>query len=187
MDLNALSLPNGWQYEHTPDDSARFVLGTDGDNPLICVGVNPSKATPHKLDPTVERVKRRAARTQHDSWIMLNLYPQRSTDPTGMHKVELPGLRTKNELHISRLLRNITRELGSVSLLAAWGGVITTRDYLPGMLRGIADVAEDLGCDWLSIGAPLKDGGHPRHPSRASYDTALQPFDMASYLRKLKA
>lgn len=178
------SVPNGWFYTNTPNNDARFVLGTKGQNPLVCVGVNPSTATPWKLDPTVERVKRRAAKRNFDSWIMLNLYPQRSTDPTGMHLEYLPELKLQNEDSIAELLQSLTAELGKVSLVAAWGILINQRPYLPEMLRGIAKVAEDARCDWMSIGKPLTRG-HPRHPSRAPYALALEGFDMTGYIKRL--
>ncbi|WP_370567037.1 DUF1643 domain-containing protein [Leucobacter sp. cx-169] len=54
-------------YANTPDDSARFLLGTVGTNPLVCMGVNPSTATPEKLDRTVTRVARYAELNDHDS------------------------------------------------------------------------------------------------------------------------
>lgn len=114
-------MPNGWLCRITPNNDARFVLGTDGRNPLVCVGANPSTATPWKLDPTVERVKRRAAKRNFDSWIMLNLYPQRSTDPMGMHLQYLPELKNQNEERTAELLQSLTAQLGGVSLLAAWG------------------------------------------------------------------
>lgn len=174
-----MTVPKGWLYQVTPDHTARFVLGTVGKNPLICVGVNPSTATPQKLDPTVTRVARRAWRNNYDSWIMLNLYPQRSTDPDGMHAQYLPELKAQNEQRIAELLQG-----RRVTLLAAWGELIEKRDYLPDMLHGIAQITEQASCGWMSIGAPLKRH-HPRHPSRARYDMGLQSFDMATYVQRL--
>jgi len=171
--------PDGWLYEHTPDDAARFVLGTVGVDPLVCVGANPSTARPLMLDPTAVRVARRSLLMGHDSWIMLNLYPQRSTDPAGVHAQADPALMAQNETHIAALL-----ESRRVSLLAAWGELITTRDYLSAVLARIARIAADASCDWVSIGPPLK-GGHPRHPLRTRYDMHLEPFDMDRYIRGL--
>ena len=166
-----------WIYERTADNSARFVLGTVGDNPLVCVGVNPSTAAPGDPDLTVSKVMGFAARNGFDSWVMLNLYPQRSTDPKGMHLAHDPALKADNERHIADLIGG--RQL---TILAAWGELIRTRTYLPRMLQGIASVTDASGCDWVSIGDLLKSG-HPRHPSRASYTWPLQSFDVASYLR----
>lgn len=70
-----------WLYERTPDNSSRFVLGIDGANPLVCLGLNPSTAEPGHLDPTVSRVQEAARRNGFDGFIMLNVYPKRDTLP----------------------------------------------------------------------------------------------------------
>lgn len=31
-----------WLYSNSSDDNERFILGESGDNPLVCIGVNPS-------------------------------------------------------------------------------------------------------------------------------------------------
>lgn len=170
-----------WMYEHNVDDSARFVLGTVGENPLICVGVNPSTAVPGDPDLTVSKVMGFAARNGFDSWVMLNVYAQRSTDPKGMHLVHDPLLRAENERHIAALVGG-----RPLTLLAAWGELIKTRRYLPQLLAGIVAVTDASGCEWVSIGDLLKSG-HPRHPSRAGYALPLQRFDVAGYLRALGA
>lgn len=166
-----------WLYEHNVDNSARFVLGTVGANPLICVGVNPSTAAPGDPDLTVSKVMGFAARNGFDSWVMLNLYPQRSTDPKGMHLVADPALQVENERQIAALVAG-----RPLTLLAAWGGLITARSYLPRMLAGIVAVTDAAGCEWVSIG-DLLGSGHPRHPSRAGYAWPLQSFDVSGYLR----
>lgn len=74
-----------WIYKKTTDNSSRFVLGEPGSNSLVCVGVNPSTATPEKLDNTLRTVKKLSAVHGFDGWIMLNLYPQRATNPNDMH------------------------------------------------------------------------------------------------------
>ncbi|MFB3980229.1 DUF1643 domain-containing protein [Microbacterium proteolyticum] len=168
-----------WIYERNADDSARFVLGTVGENPLICVGVNPSTAVPGDPDLTVSKVMGFADRNGFDSWVMLNLYPQRSTDPAGMHLVHDPDLQAANERHIAALVAG-----RPLTLLAAWGGLIRTRRYLPQLLAGIVAVTDASGCEWVSIGDLLMSG-HPRHPSRAGYIWPLQPFDVTAYLRTL--
>ena len=45
-----------WIYINTDDNKYRFVLGTKGEHPLICLGVNPSTATPQKLDTTLSNL-----------------------------------------------------------------------------------------------------------------------------------
>lgn len=174
-------MAEAWIYEPNPDNSARFVLGTEGENPLVCVGVNPSTAVPGDPDSTVRKLMGFAERNGYDSWVMLNLYPQRSTDPEGMHFAFDPELKEANERHIAKFLagRHLT-------LLAAWGELIEIRPYLPEILAGIVSVTDASGCGWASIGDPLK-GGHPRHPSRARYAWPLQSFDMTRYVPAVRA
>lgn len=165
-----------WLYENNDDNSARFVLGTEGENPLVCFGINPSTAVPGSLDPTVRRVAGFASAYGNDSWIMLNVYPQISTDPKGLHRSVDPALKAANERSIERLLSG-----RSLVLLAAWGGLIESRKYLRSLLSGIVSIADSTESTWASLGQPL-GSGHPRHPSRARSDSSLQEFDVSAYL-----
>ena len=165
-----------WIYERSGDNAARFVLGTVGERPLVCVGVNPSTAAAGDLDLTTVKLAGFAVRNGFDSWVMLNLYPQRSTDPAGLDAVVDAGLMAENERHIAGFLGD--RRL---PLLAAWGEPIRIRPYLLQLLGGIAAVASAAGSSWMSIG-DLTKSGHPRHPSRARYGWPLQPFDVERYL-----
>lgn len=81
-----------WIYEKNSDNTSRYVLGTVGTNPLICIGVNPSTAEPGNLDNTLKSVTRICEANGYDSWIMLNLYPQRATNPNEMHEHSDIGL-----------------------------------------------------------------------------------------------
>lgn len=163
-----------WIYEPSADGCSRFVLGVVGTNPLVCFGINPSTARPGALDPTVTRVKNFASAHGYDGWTMLNVYPQISTDPAGMHCKYDPQLKAANEQHIAKAIQ------GRRTLLAAWGGNMTRRPYLSELLRDILKLTDASGAQWLSLGKPLQDG-HPAHPSRLANATPLVPFDMGSY------
>lgn len=168
-----------WIWERDPARDARFVLGTVGADPLVCVGVNPSTAVPDHLDLTVTKVREFARRNGFDSWVMLNLHPQISTDPSGMHLVRDPDLMAENLRHIEAVVGG-----RPLKILGAWGGLITTRPYLRDALGGVLSVTDAAGCEWLTLGTPIA-GGHPRHPSRPGYSTPLVPFDMGAYRRQL--
>lgn len=168
-----------WIYEHSAD--ARFVLGTVGDNPLVCFGINPSVAVPNSLDQTVRRVKGLAASSGFDSWTMLNVYPQIATAPEEMHPVLDPELKLENERQIEKLIDG-----RPLTLLGAWGGLIRSRPYLVPLLTEIVHVTDVAGCTWVSYGTPLLDG-HPRHLSRAKSQLPLAPFDMGAYLARMVA
>lgn len=165
-----------WLYEHSPDNLARFILGTEGDKPLICFGINPSTAEPNNLDNTVRRVERFASRNGFDSWIMLNIYPQRATDPIDLHQSLDNALHTLNKMYISEILQRT-----NLTLWAAWGTVIARRKYLTDCLHDINLIAREYNCHWVSLGNLTKDG-HPRHPLYLSYSVTPTNFDINPYL-----
>lgn len=166
---------DGWIYERSADGSARFVLGTVGSNPLVCFGINPSTAKPGALDPTVGRVSRFAVDNGFDSWTMLNVYPQIATDPKALDRMPRPEFTSENERHIDRVLAG-----RPLTLLAAWGTLITSRPYLQDLLSRILMVTSASGCDWVSLGEPTKHG-HPRHPLYQPATSPLQPYDVGRY------
>ena len=67
-------------YSNDRNDTLRFTLGKSGSRKLLTVGLNPSTATQETSDTTVAKVEGVAKRTGFDGFVMLNLYPIRSTD-----------------------------------------------------------------------------------------------------------
>ncbi len=70
----------------------------------------------------------------------------------------------------------------SVSIMAAWGETIRTREYFKKCLVDIFDSTKNKKINWLTIG--FTQSGHPRHPSRAAY-IGLTDFDIEKYLTAL--
>lgn len=171
---------NNWLYENNADNSARFVLGEKGNNPLICIGVNPSTAEPGKLDPTLRNVKAWSKRLGYDGWIMLNLYPQRATNPNDLHEgYNCPMV----EDNLNCWYKTLRQNKGAV-IWAAWGTLIEKRFYLSGWLENLAKAAEFHNCKWITIGK-LSNAGHPHHPLYLSAKSEPKPFDIDNYLKKL--
>ena len=75
-----------WLYAPNFYSEYRYILGTKGKNPLICIGINPSTAEPDHLDNTLKSVERIALGNGFDSFIMFNVYAQRATNPDAMEK-----------------------------------------------------------------------------------------------------
>ena len=73
-----------WLFVPNTYTEYRYILGTRGARPLICLGVNPSTAAPEHLDPTLQSVQRIALNNGFDSFIMLNVCAQRATSPSDM-------------------------------------------------------------------------------------------------------
>ena len=85
-----------WLYCPNFYSEYRYILGTRGKNPLICIGINPSTARPDALDNTLKSVERIAHGNGFDSFIMFNVYAQRATNPDTMEKVCNPILHEEN-------------------------------------------------------------------------------------------
>jgi hypothetical protein len=168
-----------WIYKHTEDNKARFLLGEKGDRTLICIGINPSTAEPDKLDNTLRSMKRFSKDLRYDSWMMLNVYPQRATDPNKLHNEINPKYHTENLKHIRSFLRS-----GTFHIWAAWGRLITKRTYLSACLRDIVAIAMEHSIGWYTIGKTTK-AGHPHHPLYLRKTLRLAAFDINEYLQNV--
>ena len=169
-----------WLYVPNFYSEYRYILGTRGRNPLICVGINPSTAAPDDLDNTLKSVERVAHFNSYDSFIMFNVYAQRATDPDDMEQTYNMVLHRENMKAFDYAL-----SLSSApAVWAAWGTIIEKRDYLPGCVRDMIDLGTARGARWFSAGKRSKKG-HPHHPLYLRKDTPLEPFDVAAYLDTL--
>ncbi len=170
-----------WIYEKTKDNKARFVLGTKGDKPLLCFGINPSTAEPNNLDPTLATVHRMSEKhREFDSFIMFNVYPQRATDPNNLHKEAIQKLKKENEKHIAQIVDNKV-----FTIWAAWGNLIEKRPYLAKHMFDIINLPELQNCTWICRGAITKSG-HPHHPLYVKSDEVFKVFDIENYKNILK-
>ena len=70
-----------WLYVPDFYSEYRYILGTRGKNPLICIGINPSTAKPDDLDNTLKSVERTARFNGYDSFIMFNVYASAPQTP----------------------------------------------------------------------------------------------------------
>ena len=166
-----------WIYAPNFYSEYRYILGTRGKNPLICIGINPSTAEPDNLDNTLKSVERIALGNGFDSFIMFNVYAQRATDPNSMEKVCNLQLHKEN-LEAFRYVLSISDE---PAVWAAWGAIIEKRDYLADCVRDMVQVWQEYGASWYCAGAITKKG-HPHHPLYLRKDEKLKPFDVTGYL-----
>ena len=169
-----------WLYAPNFYSEYRYILGTRGKNPLICIGINPSTAKPDDLDNTLKSVERIALGNGFDSFIMFNVYAQRATDPDAMEKQCNLQLHKEN-LEAFRYVLSISDK---PAVWAAWGTIIEKREYLPQCLRDMLAVGEELGAQWYCAGAVSKKG-HPHHPLYLRKDETIKPFDIEAYLQRL--
>lgn len=171
-----------WLYVPNRYGEYRYILGTRGEHPLICIGVNPSTAAPGDLDPTLKSVERVALHNGYDSFIMFNVYAQRATRPEDMERACNAALHAENIRAFDYAL-SLDRA-GAPAVWAAWGAVIEKRNYLPRCVRDMIAVGEKRGARWFSAGKRTK-AGHPHHPLYLRKDSSLEPFDVGAYLDSL--
>ena len=169
-----------WIYAPNFYSEYRYILGTRGKNPLICIGINPSTARPDGLDNTLKSVERIALGNGFDSFIMFNVYAQRATDPNAMEKQCNPILHKEN-LEAFRYVLSISPKS---AVWAAWGAIIEKRDYLSDCVRDMVTVGQEYGASWYCAGAITKKG-HPHHPLYLRKDEKIRPFDITAYLNAL--
>ena len=173
-----------WLYVPDFYTEYRYILGTRGRDPLICIGINPSTAAPDDLDPTLKSVSRIAAGNGFDSWLMFNVYAQRATRPDDMDLTLNARLHRENMAAFRHVLSETAKNGVSPAVWAAWGTIIEKRDYLPACLREMAEIGEEYGARWLCAGKCSR-AGHPHHPLYLRKDEKTRPFDVAGYLETL--
>lgn len=169
-----------WLYAPNFYSEYRYILGTRGKNPLICIGINPSTAQPGDLDNTLKSVERIAIGNGFDSFIMFNVYAQRATDPDAMEMTCNLQLHREN-LEAFRYVLSISEK---PAVWAAWGTIIEKREYLPRCLRDMLEVGKEYGAGWYCAGR-LSKKGHPHHPLYLRKDEHIRPFDVDAYLNSL--
>ena len=168
-----------WLYVPSFYTEYRYILGTRGENPLICIGINPSTARPGDLDNTLKSVERIAKNNGYDSFIMFNVYAQRATDPNAMDVSFNEPLHREN-MAAFRYVLGLYGDDHRPAVWAAWGTLIEKRPYLKTALLDMIAEGEAAGAEWLTFGKRSKKG-HPHHPLYLRADSLPEPFDVRAY------
>lgn len=168
---------NNWIYNKNKDLTCRFTLGIDGENMLICCGINPSTAKPDSLDNTVRRVERFSKDNGYDGYIMINVYPQISTNPK---EIDLDIDESIHKENI-RSLEEIFMKYPKSDIWAAWGTLIETRPFFNKSLREIYTLSKKHNLNWIHFNE-LTKAGHPRHPLYLKSDSKISKFDIENYI-----
>lgn len=172
-----------WIYVPDFYSEYRYILGTLGDRPLICVGINPSTAEPDNLDNTLKSAERIAHSNGYDSFIMFNVYAQRATNPDHMER-ELNAVLHRENMKAFEYILRLSKE--PPAIWAAWGAIIEKRNYLTDCVMDMIEIGERHGASWYTAGARSKKHGHPHHPLYLRSDSPLDEFDAAEYCSSLK-
>ena len=171
-----------WLFVPNTYTEYRYISGTRGENPLICIGINPSTARPGALDPTLKSVERIALRNGFDSFIMFNVYAQRATSPDDMEWTLNAELHRENMRAFDYILSLSERP----TVWAAWGTVIEKRDYLWDCLQEMIAIGQAHGARWGKCGR-VSAAGHPHHPLYLRADSRIEDFPVEEYAARRPA
>ena len=166
---------NIWYYSGD-DNNIRYILGEKGEHPLIIIGINPSTAKPNNLDPTLRQVRKKAIEYGYDSYIMMNIYPERTNNPKLIHKSKDFNIHEENLKAFKYIFDNIS----NIEIWAAWGANIEKRKYLFDCLKDIISLSKGYSVKWMKRG----NWKHPHHPLYLSDEYKLESFDIDKYIMK---
>ncbi|MCL2845269.1 MAG: DUF1643 domain-containing protein [Chitinivibrionia bacterium] len=167
-----------YEINEKDGDKVRYVLGNRSNNPLFAIGLNCSTATDEKSDPTLSRIEKLAEKNGFGSFIMLNLYPLRSTKPKNLPTADNDDLIVKNAEVIEKFLKDYSK----LSVLACWGANIKKKKYLSKSLNLLLEKMKDKEIDWKAI--KLTESKHPHHPIGTSCGELIG-FDVEKYIKEL--
>lgn len=162
----ALAYPAGHEpdfWDPNPASSAhRFALGNTArasisDPPFTAICMNPSYADHTQTDKTVNRIIQASLDNGRPGWVVLNLYPERATDPSCLEPYD-SGLSAANCAAIEHVLSKYC----ATEALAAWGGLKSPT--LRSAKTDVLDTLDRLGVRLFMFDG-LTDGGEPFHPT----------------------
>ena len=171
---------NKWLYVPSFYSEYRYILGTKGKNPLICIGINPSTAEPDNLDNTLKSVERVAFHNGFDSFIMFNVYAQRATNPDDMEQLLNKQLHGEN-LKAFEYILNLYSSDNKPAVWAAWGTIIEKRQYLFDCVTDFIEIGKRYDANWYTAGKRSKSG-HPHHPLYLPKTSILEDFEPMAYI-----
>ena len=177
-------IPAGWIY--LGDNTVRYVLGQPV-NPkqepeqknLLIIGVNPSTAKPKEPDNTIKRVIGISQAQGYDGWIMVNIYPQRATNPKNMTPLSETILKENIEV-----IRYIIEKLNIQDVWYAWGDLIdkakkNMKDILKNNKKQIDDLLTEKGIQRYHY-STLTKKGNPRHPLMVPNDDEFYKINVST-------
>lgn len=136
--------------------------------PLLCCGLNPSKANADQTDPTVVRMLKRAEALECDGLIMWNAYALVSTDPIGLYNTanDFDPIGPAND---QRLLELAPK---AKLVVCAWGAHINKVRL--GRSGDIYRILRGLNIQPLAFA--INRDGSPTHPLYLPYDLKPEPI-----------
>ena len=166
-------------------NTERYVLRSNdaAKNPLFVIGLNPSLADENTDDPTFLRMKQIAKNNGFDGIIVINLSPEISSTPEGLHPAK--DILAKGNQEIKKEIERVVKTLkNNLSVWCAWGDNVEKKQF--SLLRdNIFEIIALFPKEtrFLRLYA-LTKSGNPRHPLYAEKDSILLDFSLIKKLKK---
>ena len=173
-----------WLYRNSNDNEYRYALGEIQENTrkvLFCFGINPSTATPEKLDPTAKRIQRLAQEHGYDSWIILNVCAQRATDPNDMNKRQKTKNADPHKENLEIIASLLEQYRYCSDILFAYGDLIEKRRYLKTNLSEILNTIRDSGYAGGCYCLGVTKAGNARHPLYQKVTAPFVPYSLEEH------
>ena len=167
-------IPADWVY--LGDNEERYVIGEPKEKNILIIGVNPGWSMPGTKRQTTLKVTE-IIKQKFDAdygWIMVNLYPQRSSKPKDI-TLPLDDTMIHNNL---RVIEYVVKEFDIQKIWCAWGNAIDKvgNGVLHTSHKDICEMINKLDGthEWYHYGELTKKG-NPRHPRFVPENWDMKP------------
>lgn len=154
--ITTRALKVGWQQLRQDHHLSDMRLGGDVLRRVVFLMLNPSTADAFKLDPTVARCAKFAARWGADILEVVNLFAFRSSNPADLRAELKAGRDPRGASNDDAILEAC---LGAERVIAAWGSGGAIADRGPAVLTMLGNNGVALHCL-----ARVPSDGSPMHP-----------------------
>ena len=113
----------------------------------------------------------------YSSFIMMNLYPLRSTDRNLLPE-ECDAIHMDKNLQV---FQKMLRAYPNADIWAAWGNSIGFRTYFADSLKQMYAASKER--NWMYYGE-LTKCGNPHHPSRMEHHLEFHAFSISEYMKR---
>lgn len=161
-----------WIYITGEDNQVRYALGYKGQRTIVCMGINPSTASPDHPDPTIGFVEKIAEANGYDSFLMINVYPMRDTVFKDLPDEENKEYGATNLEIIKRLFNELPQP---IDVWLAYGDhVDDMKTYMRPCLEELLDALKEYDIRYKCAGT--NKSGNPKHPLYLKGDTKLVDY-----------
>ena len=173
-------IPGIWIFSGDKEN-VRYCLGEVKKKNILVMGVNPGMSMPGEKQVTTRNVVKVIENHfgADCGWIMVNLHPQRTTNPENL------SANAEESIRNIQVIESVVNNFGIQDIWCAWGDAIDNpgKEFLYESLKRIYETIGNK-CEWYHYDK-LTHKKNPKHPRSAQYDKLcgkLENFSVSDYL-----